>query len=198
VVATGRLVLRPFADVDRAPFFALNTHPLVVEALGSSPTRAQSDDMIERYSAEMAREGWGLWAVGEAGGGAGAGAGSSFVGMVGLHRVRPELPPAPAVEIGWRLHPDFWGHGYATEAAAAALDFGFERAGLEEIVAFTTTLNTRSVAVMERIGMRRDEAGDFEHPSLPEDSPLRRHVLYRAQARTGRADGGSHERSTVA
>ena len=177
VVATARLVLRPFDEVDRAPFFVLNTHPSVVESLGSSPTQAESDDMIERYSAEMAREGWGLWAVGEAGD-----AGARFVGMVGLHRVRPEIPCAPAVEIGWRLHPDFWGHGYATEAAEAALRFGFEEAGLTEIVAFTTTRNTRSQAVMTRLGMRRDPEGDFDHPSVPEGSPLRRHVLYRTSA----------------
>jgi RimJ/RimL family protein N-acetyltransferase len=173
VVATARLVLRPFESVDRAPFFELNTHPLVVESLGSSPTRAESDGMIERFLAEMTREGWGLWAVGERAGGA------RFVGMVGLHRVRAELPCAPAVEIGWRLHPDFWGHGYATEAASAALRFGFEEAGLTEVIAFTTTLNTRSQAVMARIGMRRDMDGDFDHPSVPEGSPLRRHVLYR-------------------
>lgn len=173
VVVTERLVLRPFEDVDRAPFFALNTHPLVVESLGSSPTRAESDGMIERYSAEMAREGWGLWAVGQGRHGAG------LVGMVGLHRVRAELPCAPAVEIGWRLHPDFWDQGYATEAAAAALRFGFEEAGLTEIVAFTTRLNTRSQAVMTRIGMRHDTEKDFDHPSVPDGSPLRRHVLYR-------------------
>jgi RimJ/RimL family protein N-acetyltransferase len=176
-VATSRLVLRPFDDLDRAPFHALNTHPLVVESLGSSPTRAESDAMIDRYSAEMRREGWGFWAVAEAGDD-----GAAFVGMVGLHRVRPELPCAPAVEIGWRLHPDAWGRGYATEAAAASLRFGFEEAGLFEIIAFTTTLNTRSQAVMERLGMRRDVAGDFDHPSVPEGSPLRRHVLYRAVA----------------
>jgi RimJ/RimL family protein N-acetyltransferase len=177
VVATPRLVLRPFDDMDREPFFALNTHPSVVESLGSSPTRAESDAMIERYTAEMAREGWGLWAVGEPSPG-----GAAFVGMVGLHRVRPEVPCAPAVEIGWRLDPAFWGHGYATEAAAAALRFGFEEAGLTEIVAFTTTLNTRSQAVMERIGMRRDGEADFDHPNVPEGSALRRHVLYRATA----------------
>ncbi len=108
--------------------------------------------------------------------------------MVGLHRVRPELPCAPAVEIGWRLQPDAWGHGYATEAATAALAFGFEEAGLREIVAFTTTLNARSQAVMERLGMRRDEAGDFDHPSVPVGSPLRCHVLYRAAAPSDPAD----------
>ncbi len=181
-------MLRPFQDADRAPFFALNTHPLVVESLGSSPTRAESDDLLERYADEMAREGWGLWAVAEAGEG---GTGAPFVGMVGLHRVRAELPCAPAVEIGWRLHPDHWGHGYATEAAAASLHFGFEEAGLTEIVAFTTTLNTRSQAVMTRLGMRRDAAGDFDHPSVPEGSPLRRHVLYRAVAA---GDSESHRR----
>ncbi|HEY1445719.1 MAG TPA: GNAT family N-acetyltransferase [Acidimicrobiales bacterium] len=194
VVTTARLVLRPFSDMDRGPFFALNAHPLVVESLGSAPTRAESDAMIERYSAEMAREGWGLWAVGEADGGREAA--TAFVGMVGLHRVRPEMPCAPAVEIGWRLHPDFWGKGYATEAAAAALRFGLEDAGLAEIVAFTTTLNTRSQAVMARIGMVRDADGDFDHPSVPEDSPLRRHVLYRARPADG-AGGAAPRRGAV-
>ena len=180
VVTTPRLVLRPFTEVDLEPFFELNTHPLVVESLGSAPTRAQSDDMVKRYTAELTREGWGLWAVEAAGG-------EPFVGMVGLHRVRPELPCAPAVEVGWRLHPDQWGYGYATEAASAALRHGFEAGGLDGIVAFTTTLNTRSQAVMTRLGMAHDPEGDFDHPGVPEGSPLRRHVLYRVTASQLRA-----------
>jgi RimJ/RimL family protein N-acetyltransferase len=189
VVATSRLVLRPFDDMDRSPFFALHTHPLVVESLGSSPTRAESDDMVARYAAEMDREGWGLWAVAVAEAGEG-GTGAPFVGVVGLHQVRPELPCAPAVEIAWRLHPDHWGHGYATEAASASLHFGFEEGGLAEIVAFTTTRNTR--------GMRRDAGGDFDHPSVPEGSPLRRHVLYRMTAPGAAGSAGSQGRPTVA
>ncbi len=172
VVTTTRLVLRPFTAVDLAPFYELNTHPAVVESLGSAPTRAESDDMVERYSAELEREGWGLWAIEVAGA-------VPFAGMVGLHRVRPSLPCAPAVEVGWRLHPDHWGHGYATEGAWAALHHGFTAGALVEIVAFTTTLNLRSQAVMARLGMVHDAAADFDHPSLPEGSPLRRHVLYR-------------------
>ena len=188
---TGRLVLRPFEDVDRAPFFALNTHPLVVESLGSSPTWAGSDDTVGFIIEEMRTEGWGIWAVEIVGG-------ARFAGAVGLHRVTAALPFLPAVEVEWRLHPDHWGCGYATEAAAAALRFGFEEAGLAEIVAFTTTLNTRSQAVMARIGMLRDVEGDFDHPSVPEGSPLRRHVLYRAVAPGGGgAVQGSHSSPTV-
>ena len=174
-VVTARLVLRPFTDVDRAPFFELNTHPLVVESLGSSPTRAESDAMVDRYSEEMAREGWGFWAVEVAGG-------APFVGMVGLHRVTPALPlraggrgrlAAASRSLGPRL---------CHRGGGGSLDFGFDEAGLDEIVAFTTTVNTRSQAVMERIGMTRDADGDFDHPALPEGSPLRRHVLYRISA----------------
>jgi RimJ/RimL family protein N-acetyltransferase len=168
-------VLRPFADADLNPFFELNRHPAVVESLGSCPTRAESDAMVERFAAEMDREGWGLWAVAVRDG-------SPFVGMIGLHRVNPAVPCAPAVEVAWRLEPAHWGHGYATEGAAAALRFGFETGGLDEIVAFTTTLNRRSQAVMARLGMHRDERDDFDHPSVPVDSPLRRHVLYRVRA----------------
>jgi RimJ/RimL family protein N-acetyltransferase len=178
VIRTRRLILRPFTDMDRVPFAELNAHPLVAESLGESLTRAESDALVDRYGEEMEREGWGLWAVEVAGG-------APFVGMVGLHRVNPALPCAPAVEVGWRLRPEQWGHGYASEAAAASLDYGFSTAGLREIVAFTTTLNTRSQAVMERIGMVRDREADFDHPALPEGSPLRRHLLYRA--RVGRA-----------
>jgi ribosomal-protein-alanine N-acetyltransferase len=174
-VKTPRLVLRPFTDVDREPFFELNTHADVVASFGSTPTWAESEAMVDHIQQEMARDGWGLWAVEVAGG-------APFVGMVGLHRVRRELPFAPAVEVEWRLHPGAWGHGYATEAAAASLRYGFEEAGLDEVVAFTTTLNTRSQAVMERIGMVRDPGGDFDHPLVPEGSPLRRHVFYRVRA----------------
>lgn len=160
-----------------APFAALNAHPLVVESLGSSPTRAESDALVERYAAELAREGWGLWAVEVTGG-------EPFIGMVGLHRVNDVIPCAPAVEVGWRLHPAQWGNGYATEAATASLHHGFVVGGLSEIVAFTTTLNVRSQAVMERVGMMRDHEGDFDHPSVPEGSALRRHVLYRRRVQT--------------
>jgi RimJ/RimL family protein N-acetyltransferase len=168
-------VLRPFRDLDRPAFYELNRHPLVVESLGPSPTRSETDALVDRLDAELRREGWGLWAVEVTGG-------DPFIGMVGLHRVSPALPCAPAVEVAWRLHPDQWGHGYASEAAAASLGHGFRAGGLTEIVAFTTTVNMRSQAVTARLGMERDAGGDFDHPGVPEGSPLRRHVLFRISA----------------
>jgi RimJ/RimL family protein N-acetyltransferase len=172
-LSTPRLLLRPFAPEDLEPFAVLNAHPLVVEWLGER-TRAESDALTERINAEIEQEGWGFWAVEVVGT-------APFIGMAGLHRVDPSFPFAPAVEIGWRLHPAYWGHGYATEAATAARDHGFA-GGLEEIVAFTAAGNVRSQAVMRRIGMERDLAAGFDHPALAVDSPLRRHVLYRTRA----------------
>ena len=100
-----------------------------------------------------------------------------FVGFVGLQEPSFEAWFTPCVEVGWRLAREHWGHGYATEAARLALAFGFGSVGLDEIVSFTVRANRRSVAVMERLGMRYD--GEFEHPRLPEGSRLRTHVLYR-------------------
>ena len=85
----------------------------------------------------------------------------------------------PAVEVGWRLAAEHWSRGYATEAARAALDYGFTTAGLDEIVSFTVPANSRSRAVMERLGMTHDPADDFDHPRIEPGHPLRRHVLYR-------------------
>src|SRR5262249_52852501 len=121
--------------------------------------------------AGIARRGWGLWAL-EAPGV------TPFLGFVGLDEPGPHVPVAPCVEIGWRLAAEHWGRGYASEAARAVLRAGFERLGLHEIVSFTATGNRRSRAVMERIGLRFT-GETFEHPSIPEGSPLRTHVVYR-------------------
>jgi RimJ/RimL family protein N-acetyltransferase len=152
-------------------------HERVVETLNQTPTRAECDAMVERWTAELEREGFGFWAVEVVDG-------PHFVGVVGLHRMDSALPCAPGVEAGWRLHPDYWGAGYATEAASASLEFGFSTAGLSEIVAFTAAVNVRSQAVMERIGMVRDPKGDFDHPKVEVGNVLRPHVLYVARPHT--------------
>jgi RimJ/RimL family protein N-acetyltransferase len=176
-VATSRLVLRGWHDNDRAPFASMNADPAVMEHFPSTLSRAASDRLVDAILDGWAGNGFGVWAVEHVADGA-------LLGFVGLSRPSFEAPFTPAVEIGWRLARHAWGHGYATEAALAALGFGFEAVGLEEIVSFTVPANTRSRAVMARIGMTHDPADDFDHPKLPLGHPLRRHVLYRVSRAT--------------
>jgi len=172
LIDTERLVLRRWRAEDRAPFAALNADPRVMELLPQRLDREQSDALVDRIEEHFDAHGYGLWCVDVR-------AGASCIGFVGLATAPFEAPFTPAVEVGWRLAHSAWGHGYASEAARAALAFGFDRADLDEIVSFTASHNARSRAVMERIGLVRDPDDDFDHPRLPEGHPLRRHVLYR-------------------
>ena len=149
--------------------------------------RAQSDALAERIEAGFVTHGHGLWAVeipGEA----------EFIGFVGLAFHNFEAHFTPAVEVGWRLARNYWGRGFASEAARAAVDDGFDRVALKEIVSFTVPENKRSVRVMQRLGMTHDPADDFDHPRMPPGHRLRRHVLYRL---TRPATGGSSTTSSA-
>jgi len=164
---TPRLLLREWRDEDAAPFAAMSADPEVLRYLP-----APDEVWIARMRAHFAEHGFGQFVVeitGEA----------SFIGAIGLNHVRWNLAFTPAVEAGWRLARPYWGKGYALEAARAAIDDGFGRIGLDEIVAYTVPDNRASRQVMERLGMTRDPAEDFDHPSRPEGDKLRRHVLYR-------------------
>jgi ribosomal-protein-alanine N-acetyltransferase len=169
---TDRLALRSWRDADREPFAELNADPRVAEFLGPPLDRAASDALVHRIVARWASDGHGLWVVERRADGA-------FLGFVGLAAPTFEAAFTPCIEVGWRIAAPHWGHGYATEAARAALRFGYEECDLPEIVSFTTVANVRSRAVMERLGMTRDPADDFDHPRLAEGNPLRPHVLYR-------------------
>ncbi len=186
-LVTDRLVLRRFCDADLEPFAAMNADPAVMEHFVAPLTRAESDGFVAAIERAFARDGFGLWAVEAA---------TGFVGFVGLNRVRFTAPFVPAVEVGWRLAQDAWGHGYATEAATAVLDDAFGRVGLSEVVSFTIPANVRSVAVMERLGMTHDPADDFDHPRVMIGHPHRRHVLYRMSKRRWIAAGRAGTRGT--
>jgi RimJ/RimL family protein N-acetyltransferase len=172
---TERLHLRAWRAEDVEPFAAMNADPRVMAYFPSTQSRDASAAAVARWQARMAERGWGLWAAelrrtGE------------FIGFVGLAEPPLELPCSPCVEIGWRLAFAHWGQGYATEGAKGALGIGFERLGLDEVVSFTAVGNRRSRAVMERLGMtERDPT--FAHPSVPADSPVREHCLYRLTRR---------------
>jgi RimJ/RimL family protein N-acetyltransferase len=169
---TERLILRPWRPEDLEPFAALNADDRVTKTLAGSLDRAASDALAHRIFAECPTSGYGRWAVELPGI-------APFIGFIGLSVPNFDAHFMPAVEIGWRLAFDHWGKGYATEGARAALDFGFNRAGLDEIVSFTAARNMKSRAVMERLGMHTDPQDDFNHVRLAPDHPLYRHVLYR-------------------
>ena len=169
---TARLILRHWRDEDVAPFAAMSADPEVMRYFPALLSDAEAAAMVLRIRAGFIANNMGLWALEHA-------ESRSFLGYAGLWPVLWSAPFSPAVEIGWRLARHAWGHGYATEAASAVLEDGFNRLGLREIVSSTVPANARSIAVMARLGMTRDPAEDFDYPSLPEGHPLRRHVLYR-------------------
>ncbi len=169
---TPRTRLRAWRDSDVAALAAMNADPEVMRHFPSTLSASESAELAVRIKDHFEREGFGLWVLEIPGV-------MAFAGFVGLLRVSFAAPFTPAVEIGWRLVRAAWGHGYACEAAHAALDYAFNIEQLEEVVSFTVPANHRSQAVMQRLGMHHDSRDDFDHPKLAPGHPLRRHVLYR-------------------
>jgi RimJ/RimL family protein N-acetyltransferase len=168
----ARLLLRAWRPEDREPFARINADPEVMEYFVSPMARHESDASMDRIEAGIAEHGFGLWAVEER-------ETAAFIGFAGLSDQTFESPFTPAFEVGYRLARQSWGQGYATEAAKEAVRYGFAEVGLREIVSITAVGNARSRAVMEKLGMTRNPADDFDHPGAPDGHPLRRHVLYR-------------------
>ena len=170
-IRTPRLLMRRWQHRDRAPFADINADPEVMRYFPAPLTREQSDALVDRIEEHFDEHGYGLWALEVEG---------RLLGFTGLSWATWEAEFTPAVEVGWRLARSAWGRGYASEAATAALVRGFQ--DVESIVSFTAVSNQPSVRVMRRIGLRHVD--DFDHPRLPDQHPLRRHVLYRADRRT--------------
>ncbi len=181
------MTLRGFSAADRRPFAAMNGNPEVMRYMSRSLDRSASDLFLARILEHWEVDGFGLWAMERRDDGA-------FLGFAGLSAPAFRAPFTPAIEVGWRLGREAWGHGYATEAGAAALDFGFELLGRDEIVSYTAVGNERSRHVMERLGMTHDPADDFEYPLVALDHPVRRQVLYRISPQSWLERSGSVER----
>lgn len=171
--------MRNWRSADLPIMAQLNADAEVMRYFPAILTREQSDSMVLHWQQQFALQGWSNWAVELK-------ASGELIGFVGLSVPRRALPFMPCVEIGWRLRSAFWGQGLASEAAQAALRFGFTELGLAEIVSFTSLLNLRSRAVMQRIGMRNAEQ-DFDHPALADGHPLQRHCLYRLSSKEWQA-----------
>ncbi len=172
-VKTDRLILREWCEEDRKPFARMNGDPIVMEFLPRSLDEKASNKLVDRFQRHFDEHGYGLYAVEVAETG-------QFAGFVGLNNVAFEAPFVPATEIAWRLDYEFWGKGLGSEAAQAVLEHGLKTLKLKEIVSFTVHDNTRSIHLMEKIGLERDEAADFDFPALRKGHPLGRFVLYRS------------------
>lgn len=171
-VRTGRLILRNWEERDRDLFHRINSDDRVMEFFDFRRDRTAADALMDSMREEIARDGYG-WTAAE------IAATGECIGFIGLHPVEiPGLAAADTCEVGWRLAPEFWGKGFASEGANALLAFGFADLHLREIISFAVSGNKRSTAVMERLGMRRDPTADFDHPRVI-DPDLKRHVLYR-------------------
>jgi RimJ/RimL family protein N-acetyltransferase len=177
-IATAHIILRRWRPSDREPFRALNADPRVMEFFPALLTPEESDDLIARIEQHFDKHGFGVYAAEliET---------QAFIGFIGLNIPAFEAPFMPAVEIGWRLAHDAWGQGLATEGARAVVQYAFETLKLPSLVSFTSPANLRSRRVMEKIGMIHNPVDDFDHPSLHEGHPMRRHVLYRLNPRAG-------------
>lgn len=168
---TERMILRSWERKDLSLFAAMNKDERIMRYFPSTMTDEQSEAFFNRIRDEFDRNGWGLFAVELKSTGC-------FIGYVGLHEIGFDADFTPGVEIGWRLAAECHGQGLATEAAATVLKFA-EAKGLPILYSFTAKPNIPSERVMQKIGMKR--VGEFDHPSLPPDSPLRRHILYRIE-----------------
>lgn len=169
MIETERLYLRQWQASDFAPFAEMNANPEVMEYFPKLLTTSMSNTIAKKCQSLIDDNGWGFWAVSleET---------DAFIGMVGLNNANADMTFSPAVEIAWRLHNDYWGQGYATEAAQAALRYAFDVLELDEVVAFTAVINKRSQKLMKRLGMT-DTQDNFYHPMLDAKHPLAEHVL---------------------
>ncbi len=170
-LTTDRLILRQWRDQDRPAFAALNADPVVMEYFPRIRTRQESDAVLEILKDHIDEYGFGFWALELRDSG-------ENIGFTGLQHVNFKAAFCPALEIGWRLAQHHWGKGYASEAARASLDYGFDVLDQDRIVSFAVEANTRSRRVMERIGMVHQPEFDFNHPKVEPGSPLVRHAFY--------------------
>lgn len=171
-ISTKRLRLRSWNDNDYELFAQLNADPLVMKYFFTTLSREESDQMLNRIQAKLDKRGWGLWAVSPLDS-------SELMGFIGLNDITSPAHLSQYIEVGWRLSPKYWKQGFATEGALACLKYAFETLKLPEIISITAMPNKSSIGVMERIGMHRNPAEDFDHPNLPDDHWLKKHVLYR-------------------
>jgi RimJ/RimL family protein N-acetyltransferase len=172
-IETERLLLREWTDEDRAPFVRMNGDPMVMEYLPRSLDEKASNKLVDRFQEHFEKYGYGLYAIERK-------EDAEFVGFCGLKNVEFDAPFTPAIEIAWRLDYEYWGKGYGSETGKAVFAHGHKKLKIKEIVSFTVHDNVRTISLIEKVGMKKVEGGDFDYPTLPKGHPLGRFVLYKS------------------
>lgn len=171
MLLTPRLRLRQWRAEDAPAFARLNATPAVMRYFPALLSETESYQLMDKFKHQLTCHGWGIWAVELV-------TTAEFIGCVGLHHCESGIPHAPLTEICWRLLPEHWRQGYATEAARCAIDFAFSQQLCNELYAFTAIINQPSQGVMMKVGM--ENTGEiFHHPGLTKQHELSKHCLYR-------------------
>lgn len=170
--ASERLGFRNWVEEDFPTMASISGNPEVMEFFPAVATELQTIDFLKRMQQMCIDKGYCYFAVDEL-------ESSRLIGFIGLCDQTYESSFTPAVDIGWRLSPEFWGKGYATEGAKRCLDYGFRVIGLDRIISTAPSVNVRSVHVMEKIGMKL--MGSFDHPRLAEHPHLNPCVWFRSE-----------------
>lgn len=171
-MTTDRLILRGWGERDERPLQRLCSDIRVMEFLGPPQSREDVQATIARQQAFQSTLGHCFWAIELR-------ATRQMIGFCGIQPAPSDTPIAGFPEIGWRLDYDHWGKGYAREAAEASLSWYWANIAPEAIWAITVHNNNRSWGLMKRLGMQHDPALNFDHPNVPDESPLKRHITYR-------------------
>jgi RimJ/RimL family protein N-acetyltransferase len=150
---TPRLRLRSWRESDRADFAAMNADVEVMADVGGPLSRVESDRKLDRFASVFESVGYTRWVIEESSRG--------FVGYAGIVPVVEQHPLGEHHDFGWRLVRSAWGQGFASEAATACIRDAFDRAGLDQLLAYTSSDNARSIAVMSRLGLVRRPEMDF-------------------------------------
>jgi RimJ/RimL family protein N-acetyltransferase len=161
---TDRLLLRPYREEDLPAFAEINADPEVMKYLGGVPlTQQQSDEITEGVNNNFVADGIGFLAIERRSDGA-------LLGACGLMRHLAWYPDV--LEVGWRLGREYWGHGYATEAATSWLNHAFLERSEPSVISITDTPNLNSIAVMKRLGMTFDHQAELLEEGTPFDATI--------------------------
>jgi RimJ/RimL family protein N-acetyltransferase len=172
MIATERLLLRPWREADKPVFHALANTPAMMAHFGGPVPQAKHDAIIDRMMAQQARHGHCMWVVELLGTGEMAGVCGVRIGG------HPDTPVPEELEIGWRIGEKFWGQGIAREAAEASIAWSWANTDRPRIAAWTVIGNRRSWGLMERLGMHRRADLDFRHPDYAPGDPFGAMIVY--------------------